>query len=525
MTLTGTTVALPARPLVHLQFENHAAADPDRIAVTYGAISRTYGELNMRANQLANHLRSRGIGPGSLVGLCLDRTPCLIESILAVLKAGAAYVPLDTTYPTDRLRLMISQLPGLSLIVAAADTAPLLSPSHIETILLSDGEPTPEIDREPAHNPDPAVTPDDLCYVVFTSGSTGTPKAVAVRHLGWYNLLNWLVLEYGLDQHSANLVVSSFGFDITQRSIMAPLFSGSKLHLLPSRSFDPALAYRLIDELGVRTLHCTPSTLYLLVDRETERGGSALTRLDYVFIGGEALSVARVAAWATRPGNSCVLLHQYGVSECTDVATSHPMTDYPRYLAGATPVGKPVYNTTVHLLDDNLHDVALGEIGEICISGTSIGAGYLNASDTVSARFTSIERGGRSIPLYRTGDLGEATPDGDLIVVGRMDAQVKIRGNRIDLGDVDQAVRRSNSVRDAAVVAVPDATGELELVAFVIPAGGDFDSRRLRDELFATVPKAMVPSVFVQVATFPLNPNGKVDRKALAANVSAPVRA
>ncbi|MFF2395504.1 amino acid adenylation domain-containing protein [Nocardia sp. NPDC058114] len=519
MTLPGHTLALPDRPLVHLEFERHAAAAADRVAVTCGPVVRSYGELNARANQLAHHLRSKSVGPGSLVGLCLDRTPCLIEAILGVLKAGAAYVPLDTSYPPDRLRLMLAQLPDMAMVIGSAETEAMLGPSRPETILLSDEGRDQAIRDAPVSNPQSAVTPADLCYVVFTSGSTGTPKATAVRHSGWYNLLNWLVLEYGLDQLSSSLVVSSFGFDITQRSIMTPLFSGAAVHLLGSRSFDLSLAYRLLGERDVRTLHCAPSTLYLLVDREMKRGGTALTQVGYVFIGGEALSSTRVSTWATRPGNTCVLLHQYGVAECTDVATSHPMTDYPGYAAaGVTPAGKPVYNTTIHLLGEHLDEVGPGEVGEICISGASVGAGYINPSEEGSARFTKIERNGLLIPVYRTGDRGYVTPGGELVLVGRMDSQVKIRGHRIDLGEVDQAVRRNGAVNDAAVVAVADDADDLQLIAFVIPTADALDKPRLRKELLAVLPHAMVPAEFVEVTAFPLNPNGKVDRKALAAH-------
>lgn len=523
MTLHGIASTLPDLPIAHAEFERHAAEHPDRLAVTHGAQRISYGELDGIANQLAQFLLARGIGKGSVVGLCLDRTPELIQWILAVLKTGAAYVPLDTTYPAERLQTSISQLPSMSLIAVSAETVDLLGEHSIETLSIADH--CAEIDAAPSNRPDVAIDQNDLCYVVFTSGSTGTPKAVAVRHLGWYNLMSWQRIEYRLDERSSSLIVSSFGFDITQRAIMTPLFCGAPLHLLASRSFDPAMAYRLLAEHGVRTVHCTPSTLYLLVDRETERSTTSLRdNVRFVFIGGEALSVARITTWATIDGNACTLLHQYGVSECTDVATSHQLIDFPAYATGLVPVGKPVYNTTIHLLDEHLDDAPEGEIGEVCISGASVGAGYLNARPADAARFTSIVRDGETIRIYRTGDRGGVTPDGELFISGRMDAQVKIRGSRIDLGDVDRAVRSSSQVRDAAVIAVDNADGELELVAFAIPADSHIDVRELRSELYAKVPKSMVPSEFVEVPAFPLSPNGKVDRKALSACATVPAR-
>ncbi|MFJ7326469.1 amino acid adenylation domain-containing protein [Streptomyces cyaneofuscatus] len=514
MVLTGTKVPLPKERVAHRPFERHAAQHPHRTALTCGDERLTYGELNERANQVAHYLASRGVSRGSLVGVCIDRSSDLVATLLGVLKSGAAYVPLDPSYPQDRLRSMISQLPEMALVAARDQTLPLVAGAHGEIVDLGDSE--RDLARFPKTDPVVDIGSDDLCYVVFTSGSTGTPKATAVRHEGWYNLLNWLTVEYGLDHGSANLMVSSFGFDISQRSLMAPLFTGAPLHLLPSRSFDVGLAYRLIGELGVRTLHCAPSTLYLLVEREMARGLDVLTGLHYVFIGGEPMSAARVAEWATREGNRCVLLHQYGVAECTDVASSHPMTDYEGYAGAALPAGPPVYNTEIHLLDESLREVATGEVGEICISGLSVGAGYLNVRPEAQDRFVTVDRDGGSVRLYRTGDQGYATPAGELVVVGRLDHQVKIRGMRIDLGDVEHAVRRHQDVRDVVVVPVDSGGGDTHLVAWVVPAVSGLDERKLRHDLLGTLPRNMVPQRFVEVESFPLNPNGKTDRKSLA---------
>jgi D-alanine--poly(phosphoribitol) ligase subunit 1 len=519
MTLAGFRAALPAHPVAHRAFERHARLNPHRPALTCGNERRTYGELNAQANQLAHHLATLGLGRGSLVGVCLDRSPELMVCILGILKAGAAYVPLDPAYPHDRLQLMISQLPQLDLVAAAGGTLDLVGGGAAGGKCVDVHSLATVLESLPTTNPPTEISGDDLCYVVFTSGSTGVPKATAVRHEGWYNLLNWLQLEYGLGPGSANLMLSSFGFDISQRSLMTPLFTGAPLHLLPSRSFDAALAYRLIGQLGVRTLHCAPSTLYLLVERETAARGDVLMGLHYVFIGGEPLTTRRVADWATRDGNTCVLLHQYGVAECTDVASSHVMAKYQAYLTGPVPVGRPVYNTEIHLTDDDLADVADGEVGEICISGTSVGAGYLNASPADRQKFISAERDGKMVRLYRTGDRGYATPAGELVVVGRVDAQVKIRGMRIDLGDVEHAVRSHPAVRDVAVLPIRANDGELDLVAFVIPAAGPIEKRTLRRDLLQLLPRNMVPQEFVEIPVFPLSPNGKVDRKALAAAV------
>ncbi|MFI1969640.1 peptide synthetase [Streptomyces cinnamoneus] len=537
MTLHGLRAPLPDDTVVHRVFEAHAHRNPLGTALTCGDEQISYAELNTRANRFAHHLLSLDIGRGSVVGVCLDRTPELMVAILGVLKSGAAYAPLDPTYPQERLDLMLSNLDQLEYTVVAPATESLIG--HAHTKVLDIEALAPRLALLPAVDPQTDTTGDDLCYAVFTSGSTGTPKAVAVRHEGWYNLLNWLALEYGLDERSSSLSVSSFGFDISQRGLMAPLFTGAPLHLLPSRSFDVNMAYRVIAERGVATLHCAPSTLYLLIERDmaqaaraakaagTEGGPrcAALAGVDYVFIGGEPLSTPRVEEWATQEGNACTLLHQYGVAECTDVASSYPLHDYPRYRAGATPVGRPVYNTAIRLMEERdgvLTEVPDGETGEICISGTSVGAGYLGASPADMERFMTADTGGERVRLYRTGDRGHATASGDLVVVGRVDAQVKIRGMRIDLGDVEHGVRANPRVEDVVVLAPPDGAGEARLVAFVIPAAAPLDPRALRAELLGSLPRNMVPQEVVELTAFPLNPNGKVDRKALAASVDHP---
>ncbi len=520
MILVGSRVPLPATPVVHRVFEQNAKSHPNQLAVGCAAARCTYGELNARANQFAHHLISLGVGRGSIVGVCLDRSVELMVCILGILKAGAAYVPLDPGYPGERLRLMVSQLPQMEL-VAAAPTLELAGEHGYDGKWVDVRALADRLASHPTSDPDVKISGDDLCYVVFTSGSTGMPKAAAVRHEGWYNLLNWLTLEYRLGRHSANLMLSAFGFDISQRSLMTPLFTGASLHLLPSRNFDAGLAYRLVGELGIRTLHCAPSTLYLLVEREMAGSGDALARMDYVFIGGEPMMAERVADWARREGNPCVLLHQYGVAECTDVASSHVMRDYAAYRTTRLPAGRPVYNTEIRLMSADLTEVPLGEVGEICITGTSVGDGYLNESLAEAGKFTEIERDGQTLKLYRTGDSGYGTEAGELVVLGRLDAQVKIRGMRVDLADIERVVRSHPRVTDVVVLPVPAEDNQLDLLAFVVPSDGPVEERALRGDLLRSLPRNMVPRDFIELSALPLNPNGKVDRRALASQVDA----
>jgi amino acid adenylation domain-containing protein len=521
MILHGKRVALPPEPVVHKQFEAHAANTPDAVAVFCAGQRVTYAELNAKANQFAHHLTGRGIGRGSRVGLCLGYSIDLLVAILGTLKSGAAYVPLDPAYPAGRLELMLGQMPDLAAIVVSQATAELVRSSVVEALDIE--QLADVLASSPVTNPDLAVTGDDVCYAVFTSGSTGTPKVTAVRHEGWFNLMNWLMLDYGLTSESNNLVVSAFGFDLSQRALMTSLFCGATQHLMASRNFDAAMAYRILTEQDIRVVHCASSTLYLLADWETARGGDALANLDYVLFGGERLAVERFADWAQRGGNKCTLLHQYGVAECTDVATSYDLADYWRGEHDNIPVGKPAYNTDIHILDEALHGVAEGESGEICIAGSSVGAGYLNGTGPESRKFTTIVVDGEPTRIYRTGDRGFVTPAGDLVVVGRMDHQVKVRGMRIDPTDIERALGKLGGVRETAVVTTYADSGEVELVAFIVPDGLEPVTNDVRAGLLKTLPRNMVPSRFIYLAELPLSPHGKVDRAALGRRVPQPV--
>ncbi|SEF52601.1 amino acid adenylation domain-containing protein [Actinacidiphila yanglinensis] len=515
MILQGKRVALPPSPVVHRQFEAHARTTPDAVAVLCAGRQLTYAELDARANRFAHFLIADGHGRGAKIGVCLDYSVDLLVAILGTLKAGAAYVPFDPAYPSARLELLLGQVPDLALIVVSPATAGLVETAAVRTVVIE--ELADRLAVLPATGPDVEVTGDDVCYAVFTSGSTGTPKLTAVRHEGWFNLLNWLMLEYGLHSGSHNLVVSAFGFDLSQRSLMMPLFCGATQYLMASRNFDAAMAYRMLTRHDIRVVHCASSTLYLLVDWETARRGSELTTLDYVLFGGEPLHFERIADWARRPGNTCTLLHQYGVAECTDVATSYDLAGHRPAGDDIAPVGTPAYNTEIHLLDEGMRGVGVGEYGQVFICGTGVGAGYLNSTGPENERFTTVVVDGEPRRMYRTGDRGRVTEDGDLVVAGRMDAQVKVRGMRIDPADIERALGRLDGVRQAAVVLRHTDDGEAELMAFLVPSGDGLDENDVRARLLEALPRNMVPARFLSIPQIPLSPHGKVDRAALTA--------
>lgn len=515
--MLGKVVALPSL-LVHQRFEQRAFDAPDRTALVYEDTRWTYGELNERANRLAHYLRRQGSGVGEAVGICMGRTPELVLAVLGVLKSGACYVPIDATYPVDRIHKMVEDVPKMRLVLASRETRAQVDSKPV----LALDEEWDSISGFPGSNPEAGAGEQDLAYIVFTSGSTGRPKAAAVAHRGWANLLHWFVDEFSISSADRCLLVSSFGFDITQRAMVMALVAGGELHLLPEKNFDRGFMVDALERNGITLINCSPSLFYPVTQGAATQPTEELPALRCVFLGGEPIAASRIQAWAGHHPHTAIV-NVYGVAECSDVSTWYRLHDYPRYVASSVPLGTAIYNTAVHVVDEALAEVAPREVGEICLGGTGVGRGYINDADLTAKRFVEapgyFETAGT---IYRTGDLGKILPDGNLGYVGRVDNQVKIRGRRIELEDVEAAVRRCPGVRDAVVIKRVFGEGDERLVAFLVEdetAGNGQETslgKRLRQELKRILPEWMVPNLFMPMAELPLNPNGKVDRKALS---------
>jgi amino acid adenylation domain-containing protein len=503
---------------IHRRFEAQVAAAPDRRALVCGGESLTCRQLNRRANRLAHYLRRKGVGPSSLVGICMHRSVEMIVALLGVLKAGGAYVPLDPAYPRQRLATMVGDI-ELEALVTTEDLATSL-PESTATLVRVDQE-AEAIEAESQENPDLDLPPDSLAYAIFTSGSTGRAKAAAVLQSGWANLLDWFGTEFEIGREDKVLIISSFSFDITQRSIAMPLVAGGELHLLNSHLYDPDLIREVVAREEITLLNCAPSAFYPLVECGQDRQ-SLLRGVRVVFLGGEPISASRLRDWAESPDCPTEVVNVYGVAECSDVSTFHRLHDYDRYVKTSVPAGKPIFKTEIHLLDEDGKPVAQGERGEICIAGAGVGKGYVHDPELTSEKFVPNPlRSDYDSLLYRTGDLGRLAPDGALELIGRVDYQVKIRGHRIDLGDVESGLRSHPGVREAVVVNKTFATGEARLVAYVVPSDpsareAEETTRRLREAARGLLPGYMVPSRFVLIEELPLNPNGKADRATLA---------
>ncbi|HXO22436.1 MAG TPA: amino acid adenylation domain-containing protein [Thermoanaerobaculia bacterium] len=514
----------PRDRCVHELFEVWVERAPDSTALVDGDLRLSYRELDQCANRLAHYLQGLGVGANTPVGICMNRSPELVVSVLAVLKAGGTYVPYDPTYPRDRLATMLEDVRLKVLLTREALLERL--PERKPRVVCVDHD-WPVIAKQPADQPPRRSGPADLCYIIFTSGSTGRPKAAAVHHRGWTNLLHWFVQEFNISPADKNLVMSSISFDITQRSMAMPLTSGGELHLVPD-GYDPDLILRTLREEQITLLNCAPSTFYPLIEGPEAGRYTSLRSLRCLFLGGEAISASRLASWATSPDCTTEIANVYGAAECSDVSSFYRLQDFERYIKTSVPIGKPIYNSRIYILDEELRLVPIGVGGEICLAGEGVGRGYANDAALTAKKFLDDPFAGEAgARLYRTGDLGRYFPDGNLEFIGRVDHQVKVRGLRIELGEIEAQLRAHAGVKEAVAVASEYAPNEWRLTAYYVSsrleeAGAeDGLEDELREALAGKLPSYMVPNLFVRLREIPLNPNGKIDREALPAPSTA----
>jgi len=490
---------------LHRQFESQAARAPDAIAVVHGEEAISYGALNARANHLARRLRERRVGAGTVVGLALERSVTMIAALLAVLKTGGAYLPLDPDYPAERLVHMLSDS-GAALLLTQ-DTlyerfAPALERSGAEAWLL---DVTAREANGHTDNLDADVHPESLAYVIYTSGSTGLPKGVMVRHGAVTNFLATMAEQPGIAREDRVLGLTSLSFDIAVLELWLPLTHGAQIVLADrAAAHDPAALKTIVARYDVTMIQATPSSWRMLLDHEaTEKWIPAGCR---VLSGGEALApdlARRLVALSSEVWNL------YGPTETTVWSARHRLdADDP------TPVlGGPIGNTTLYVLDDDLNLAPVGVAGELFIGGEGLARGYWNRAALSAERFIPDRFGAAGARLYRTGDLARWRADGVLEHVGRADHQVKIRGHRIELGEIEARLRAESGVRDSVVVA-QELGGGQQLIGYV--SGDDaLDGAGLRAALTSVLPDYMVPSRVIVLPRLPLTPNGKIDRKAL----------
>ncbi|HEY9422636.1 MAG TPA: amino acid adenylation domain-containing protein, partial [Thermoanaerobaculia bacterium] len=497
----------PEASTLHGSFEMQARWAPGAAALTWKDATLTYGELNRRANQLARWLRGRGVGPESRVGLCLDRSPELVVGILGVLKAGAAYVPLDPGYPRERLAYMIEDA-GVEVLVGTEASMAGLPETAGGRILLD--EHRGALEGLPAGDLEPLSDGAGLAYVIYTSGSTGRPKGVLVSHGHVARLFAATRAWFGFGECDVWSLFHSYAFDFSVWEIWGALLHGGRLVVMPYEvSRSPELFLDLLRRERVTVLNQTPSAFAQLA-RADEALGEALTDLRLVIFGGEELDPASLAPWFARHGDERPLLvNMYGITETTVHVTYRPMRTPDAWADRRSAIGFPIPDLTVAVLGPDLRPVPIGVPGELVVGGAGVARGYLGRPGLTAERFVPDTEGAR---LYRSGDLGRFLPSGELEYLGRIDHQVKIRGFRIELGEIESLLRTLEGVREAVVAVREDVSGDRRLAAYVV---GGAAAETLRGMLRERLPDYMVPAVFVHLPALPLTPNGKVDRKAL----------
>ncbi|SDF37168.1 non-ribosomal peptide synthetase, partial [Myxococcus virescens] len=499
-----TAAPYPADTTVHQRFMEQARRTPERVAVTFEGRSLTYAELDARSNQLARHLVSLGLGPEARIGVCASRGLELVIGVLGALKAGGCYVPLDPSWPVKRLEHATSTA-RLSAVLTWQSLLPSLEDGPWHVVAL-DAD-AADIARQSPEAVQVPVFPEGLAFATFTSGSTGTPKGVAVPHRG---LLRLSEGSRFLTQapEEVTLQLAPVAFDVSSIELWGTLLHGGKLVVYPPGTPEPDAVARLIVEHKVSWLVLATSLFDLLQQHQPE----VLARVPNLLMGGEAMPAPRARERLARGG---ALTNGYGPTECSTMATRHTLS--PGDSVGrSVPIGRPIDNTEVYVLDPALRPVPVGVPGELCLGGPGLARGYLNRPDLTAERFVphpfSAAPGAR---LYRTGDRVRWSPDGVLEFLGRLDHQVKVRGFRIELGEIEAVLRAHPSVVEATAVVREDASGSNRVVAYVVPPQADVAP--LREYLHQHLPDYMVPSAFVGLDAFPLTPNGKVDRKALPA--------
>jgi pristinamycin I synthase-3/4 len=512
----ATQADYPHEHCLHELFAQQAARTPDAVAVVYEDRELSYAELERRSNQLGRHLRALGVGPDVTVGVCVERSPELVIGLLGILKAGGAYLPLDPEYPPERLAFMLEDANAPVVVTQSAWVTRLSEPPATVVCLDRDRERIADYSASASAS---GACPENLAYVIYTSGSTGKPKGVAVRHQAVANYLHFLRKQLGLGHDDTVLQVSAISFDPSVRDIFGPLLHGSRLVIMSADARkDPRAYLENIERHGISTLL---SIIPRLLDSVVSAAGDSVAgeSLRDVLTCGEPLNYATHDAFRRTIRNSR-LVNQYGPTECTMVSAWF-VADEGSNRCGSVPIGRPISNARLYVLDEELAPAPIGVAGELYIGGTGLARGYLHRPGLTAERFIANPYG-EGERLYRTGDLVRYRPEGNLEFIGRVDGQVKIRGFRIETGEVEAMLLSFGGVSQAVVVSREYEPGERRLLGYVVGDREAIDVAALRTHLERSLPQYMVPSALMVLDALPLTPNGKIDRQSLPAPAGRP---
>ena len=497
---------------IHRLFEKQVEKTPNAIAIIYKNEQLTYQELNQRANQLAHYLQFLGIKLEDKIGVCIERSPLMVIAILGILKAGGAYVPLDVTYPVERLAFMLEDV-KCPILLTQTHLSNQLPVDHIKQVINIESE-WKNISQYSSENLSTQVTPDNLAYIIYTSGSTGIPKGTEVPHRSFIGFM--FGVDYiKLDADNIWLQHSSISWDALTLELWPPLLYGGRCVLFPDNVPTPENLSKIIKEEGVNILWLTCALFNLIIDTIPE----ALLEVKQLIIGGETLSVSHVRrALDLLPQTQ--IINGYGPSECTVFTSCYVIPKQLDQNVNSIPIGKPIGDRRVYLLDHNLQRVPIGVPGEVYIGGKSVARGYLNQPILTHEKFIDNPFLAED-SLYKTGDLVRRLNDGNLEFLGRIDNQVKIRGFRVELGEIETVLTNYSEIREAIVTIREDQPGDKSLVAYLVPQNYQLVARDVRSYLSQKLPNYMIPNAFVFLDKFPLTANGKINRLGLpAADIS-----
>lgn len=506
----NTKAEYPGDMTIPELFEEQTAKTPDRIAAVSGNNALTYDELNKRSNRLARLLREKGVTRDSVVSLIIERSLDMIVGILGILKAGGAYLPIDPKYPVERKQYILKNS-GAKIVLA--NTAFLQDVDFKGSIIDPGSNIIGDYDNS---NLACINEPDDLVYIIYTSGSTGNPKGVMIEHRGLVNRLNWMQKEYPLNKDSRILQKTTYTFDVSVWELIWGLLTGARLCFLrPNGEKDPEEIIKAISDYGITTMHFVPSMLNAFLKYVEETNSTdRLSTLRQVFASGEALSLGQVDKFNELLNRriGCSLYNLYGPTEASIDVTYFNCSPDLKYLR-SVPIGKPIDNTKLLILDKHMNLVPIGIAGELFIGGVGVARGYINNTELTRERFIENPYFPGEM-IYRTGDLARWYPKGDIEYLGRIDNQVKIRGFRVELTEIEKALLNNKDISNVIVIGKPKPNGENFLCAYYI-SNNPVSSEYLRAYLLERLPDYMVPSYFVRISEMPLLPNGKINRKAL----------
>ncbi|MCU0288415.1 MAG: amino acid adenylation domain-containing protein, partial [Acidobacteria bacterium] len=530
----NTAVGYPEHKSIHQLIEEQVERTPDRIALIGSNIQITYFQFNKQSDRLAGLLMEKGVLPDHIIGLMIDRSIEMIVGLLGILKAGGAYLPIDPGYPQERIDYMLKDSAAKVLLINKSE----IQNPKLET------NPNKTNSNAPNKNQNSGAAfvlnfkdlnfefvctrnfvlrasnlfSSNLAYVIYTSGSTGKPKGAMVQMEGFFNLLCWYAREFKIKETDNILLIAPISFDLAQKNLFSPFIVGGCLTLAYPGIPDYYLLSEIIQEKQVSLINCAPSMFYPLLELNYDTGFLKLRSLRKIILGGESIQLDKLLPWANSGNYRCEIVNTYGPTECTDIATCYWLSNDGIHDRTVIPIGKPIANVKIFILDKYLNILPVMISGEVCIGGIGVSRGYCNNPTLSQEKFIEMRHHPVKI-LYRSGDIGRWLLDGNIEFLGRIDQQVKVRGLRIELEEIERQLLKNKNIKDAVVVTNEKEKGHNYLCAYVIVHNNDLEEAKIREYLAQHLPGYMIPTYFVKLDRIPLTPSGKVDRKSLPAPI------